>query len=139
MKIAAAEYFFIVNDLPRLMQTFSRHRLEPLCRNDHVQAWRCHAANSSAYAFDVVSMRRRLLITGDVGDVLLKDLSAWGHEWLRDARQVDHFASKIATWPADRIKPNTLMTWLGWQFAAASAFRALLWDGVSAHPAPGAA
>lgn len=138
IKLSPTEIFDLTITVPEQVKRFAKHRLELLNETKAAQIWRCTDATSTAYAFDVVSLPGRLIFAGDTGELVLKRLDGWGHEWVqgRGLDEIDYVTSKIVMVPAELPTPAAIVPWLRLQLAGLRTFRRLLLQQLAAAIAP---
>ena len=78
------------------VDAFKDHEINYLMTNDVYRHFDCRNRNgSSIYQFNVITFPGRLIITGDVGDLMLKrcrDMLEWAP---RAVHSIDYFAEKV--------------------------------------------
>jgi hypothetical protein len=88
-------------------KAFSNHVITERLNSGMFRSWRCQAPGTWCYGFDVTTMPGTLVVTGDIGTLVVErtnDMIAWASG---AARSIDYFAEKVSRemptreWDAD--------------------------------------
>jgi len=97
----------------RAKKAFEHHVVEERSRNGVYRSWRCHNPDEGCFWFDITTIPGSLIITGDLGDMIVSrsyDMLPWCRGLIRS---IDYFAEKVSRdFPTTEFSPERLEEWL---------------------------
>lgn len=76
-------------------KAFANHKIEQRLDECMFRSWRCTKPGTWIYGFDITTMPGTLVITGDIGELIVQraeDMIAWASG---SVRSIDYFAEKV--------------------------------------------
>lgn len=92
---------------------FANHEVTSLLSSGLYRHWRCAKPGDSAYAFNVTTIPGRLIVTGDIGCLILErtdDMIAWSRGSINS---MSYFAEKVPhEMPTSEYDPDVVERWV---------------------------
>ena len=97
---------------------FKDHQITELSRDGVFRSWRCGRPNSGVYAFYITTTPGCLIVTGDIGDLIVErmyDMLPWCRG---SVDSIDYFAGKVpSSIPTRSFSDEKLEEWVREQIA----------------------
>lgn len=77
------------------VKNFANHKIEQRLSQGMFRSWRCKADGTWCYGFDITTTPGTLIVTGDIGELIVQradDMIAWSRG---SVRSIDYFAEKV--------------------------------------------
>lgn len=77
------------------VKNFANHKIEQRLNQGMFRSWRCKADATWAHGFDITTMPGTLIVTGDIGELIVQradDMIAWARG---SVHSIDYFAEKV--------------------------------------------
>lgn len=95
------------------VKNFAEHKIEQRLSQGMYRSWRCAKADSCEFAFEITTLPGTLLVTGDIGELIVQrteDMLAWAE---RAVYSIDYFAGKVPhALPTTQWCPDVAWEWL---------------------------